>query len=381
MSNDFNNRFQLYIEGKLNEAEAASMEEEIEKYRVIKDYLEDTDEEFIEKLKKEMDSVTPREESTIGKNVNKKMIKKIASISFATILVCLIILPMLYLSVSSLLGKAFRVDSNRFVQERSFTGQFISMVSPKIITTGGSDHTEFYKQNFTSSYVKGISRKSSENKIEVNYSFGKLEKPISTIDKPLELLYADQFYAMNSQNCINSRDWEYLEKAPKGTKAQIFITFKSKLSPQQAVEALGKEYVDVQKNFNTIMLADIDSKIVVANMNPAYYYNKNNGSSLKQEELNYISKFNSYDNDIQRQVLLFELSEIKKNKNLVDYITVNYSRNGRELFQNIDRSISYVEKNGVQYVGAFITGDTEELLKLRDNPNIFSCSVEDIVIW
>lgn len=38
-------------------------------------------------------------------------------------------------------------------------------------------------------------------------------------------------------------------------------------------------------------------------------------------------------------------------------------------------------KNGVQYVGALISGDAKELLKLKDNPNIYACHVEDIVVW
>lgn len=379
MSNDFKNKLQLYRKGMLSESETASIEEELEKYEAIKEYLDNTDEEYIEKLKEEMDNLVPQEK-VIRKNINRKMIKRIISISLATILTCLILIPISYISISSLLGKMFRINSTRFVQEENFAKQFLNIIYPKVISIGGEDHTEFYNQNFTVKYIKGISHKASQDEIEVNYSFGRLKKNKGAHNKPLEFFYRDQFYAINSQTYFNSKEWDYLEKAPKGTNAQIFITFKSKLSPQQALTTLGQQYMDSEKKFNITMLADVKSEIVLGNMNPAYYYEKSNSSLSKQDELTYINKFNSYDNDIQKQVLLFELNEIKKHKNIADYITANYS-NGKTIFKNIDNSISYVKENGVQYVGALITGDTKELLKLRNNPNIYACSVEEIVVW
>ena len=364
----------------LSETEITSVEKEIEKYIAIKEYLDDNDKEFIKELKEEMDQELPAP-SSIGKKINRKIIKKIISLSLATILACVILIPMLYISVSSLLGRVFRVDATRFSNEQNFTRQFISMAFPQVKNTGGSNHTEFYNQKFVCSYIKGISNKAPSEEIEVNYSFGKLKKPTNSIDKGLQFFEKDKFYAINSQTYFKAAEWNYLEKAPDGTKAQISITFKSKLSPQQAFTALGKQYFDPQKGFDITMLADIDSEIVLGNMDPASAYEANNKVFSKQDELDNINKFNAYDNDVHKQVLLYGLNQIKNHKNITDYITVNYSATREKLFENIDESISYVEKNGVQYVGALITGDTKELLKLKDNLNISDCTIEDLVVW
>lgn len=378
MSNDFKEKLQLYKEGMLNEAEAALIEKEIERYEAIREYLDD--DEIIHRCKEEMNSKVP-EVSSVGKNINKKMVSKIISLSLATIFACLIIIPMLYISTVSLVGRATRIDSSRFAQERNFAEQFLKMSFPQVTTVGGSDHTEFHKQNFTCNYLEGIGRKAQIGKIEVNYSFGKLKKPKHTTNERLQFFYSDRFYAVNPKTYFNSTEWDYLSKAPEGTNAQIFITFKSKFNPQQVVTALGEQYFDSQKNFNITMLTDINSEIVISNINPAYFYEGNRTSISKQDELNYMNKFNAYENDVQKQVLLYGLKQIKNHKNIADYITGNYSGELELVFEDIDGSISYVEKNGVQYIGALITGDTKELLKLKDNPNIFACSVEDLVVW
>jgi hypothetical protein len=379
MSDDFIKKLQLYKDGKLSGPDEALIEKEIEKYTAIRDYLDD-DGEFLGKLKEEIDH-TSSEEGSIGKKINRKMIKKIVGLSLATIIACLILIPVLYISVSSLLGRAFRVESNRFAQEENFARQFLNMAFPQVTSTGGSDHTEFYNQQFTCNYIKGISRKEISGEIEVKYSFGKLKKPTNTTDEHLQFLEKDKFYAANSQTYFNNSEWEYLERAPEGTKARIFITFKSKLSPRQAFTSLGEQYFNQQRGFNMNMLADIDSEIVIGNVDPVYWYSQNKNSASKQDELDYIKKFNACDNDTHKQVLLFGLNQIKKYRNISDYIAANYVNNDETPFKNIDGSISYVEKNGVQYVGALITGDTKELLKLKSNPDIYACSVEDIVVW
>ena len=48
---------------------------------------------------------------------------------------------------------------------------------------------------------------------------------------------------------------------------------------------------------------------------------------------------------------------------------------------NIDDIIKHVENNGVEYVGVYISADSKELLKLKDNPMIHYLRVENIVVW
>lgn len=380
MKEDFRERLCLYKEGKLSSDEAALIEKALDKYTAIREFFDEDDEELLGNLKEELDKKAPVNNSSI-KKINRKVVKKIISLSLVTILACLIFIPMLTLSAASLLGKAFRVSPDRFHREENFTAAFVNMAFPNVTAGGGSDHTEFYKQQFTCNYTNGISNKRQKGKIEVNYSFGKLMEPKNLPDSPLKTFPKDMFYAVNAETYFNNNEWNYLEKAPEGTKAQIFVTFKSKLSPQQAIAVLGKEYVDPQNKITIDMLAYTGSEIVVKNMNPMSYYEHNNDSFSKQSELDFLNKFNAYEDAAQKEVLLYGLKEIKEHKNIVDYILSNYGVQGSGIFDDIDNAIEYVDKNGVQYVGALITGDTKELLKLKDNPNIYGCSVEDIVVW
>lgn len=381
MSDDFKEKLELYKAGKLSTSEAAAIEEDIEKYMAIKDYLQDIGGEFVEELKQELDSSIPAE-NLIKKKITKKISTRMIGISLATILTCLVLLPVLYITTMTVAGKVFRVDSTRFGQEENFTGQFLQMVFPQASYTGGRNHTEFYKQMFACNYKTGISRKSPYNTIEIYYAFGKLQKTKNTAGKPLEVFPSDSFYALHPETYFNTGEWSDLEKAPEGTKAQIIVAFKSRLTPQQAIAALGKQYFDAEKDFTIRMLADTGSQITVGNPYiPAGYYSQSPNSASKNSELEFINKFNAYDNDVHKQMLLFGLGQIKKHRNIADVITLEYSVQREALFDDIDKQISYVDKNGVQYVGAVISGDTKELLQLKDNPIIYACRVEDIVVW
>lgn len=381
MSDDFKKKLDLYKMGTLEESEAVEIEEEIEKYLTLKEYLCSNDAELIKDIKQELDSPIAGEDK-IGRKINWKINLKIVKLSLITIIICLIALTILGISTASIVGKMFRLDSNRFVQEENFAGQFFQMVSPNLNYLRGSNHTEFYKQSFEITFLTGISRKSPTSTIELNYSFGRLQQPAETSDKPLKIFSSDSFYALNKQAYIDNKDWDYLEEAPAGTNSQILITFKSKLTPQQAKDAIGKQYFGLNSNFKTDMFINTDSTIVLRNTySPVYYYEKNNSSVSKSNEREFIDKFYEYDNDTHKEVFVFGLNEIKQYKNVADFITTNYSYKREPLFKDIDQMISYIDKNGVQYVGALISGDTKELLKLKNNPEIYSCRVEDIVVW
>lgn len=43
--------------------------------------------------------------------------------------------------------------------------------------------------------------------------------------------------------------------------------------------------------------------------------------------------------------------------------------------------LSYIEKNGVCFIGAVVEGDSKELLKLKDNPYVHCINVENVVVW
>ncbi len=379
MSEDFKARLELYKKGKLAPEESEIIENEIERYIALKEYLYAEDEEFISGLKQELDRNVPAS-SLVSKKINKKIIFKIVKISLITILSCLIIIPSLYFSVLSTLGNAFRIDDDRFIKEQNFAEQFIHMAFPEVDSIGGGNHTEFYNQTAYFNIVRGISRKAEPDQIEFRYSFGRLQKPKTDLNGKLDFYSSDLFYAINTETYFKDSEWEYLEKAPPGTRARIFLTFKEKMEPEKARAALGDSYF-AQKDFAVDMLAFTGSSFILANSDPVYFYNQNSNSAAKSRELDFMNSFNGYDNNIHKEVMLYGLQQIKKYRNIAEYITQNYTYSRDQSFSEIDDIINTVEQNGVQYVGAIASGDTKELLKLKNNPYIYACRVDDIVVW
>jgi hypothetical protein len=47
----------------------------------------------------------------------------------------------------------------------------------------------------------------------------------------------------------------------------------------------------------------------------------------------------------------------------------------------MDDMIKYVEDNGAEYVGIYISADSKELLKFKCNPLIHCMRIQNIVVW
>lgn len=379
MSKDFRKKLDLYREGKLNHEDTVLIEAEINKYISIADYLDNDDKEFMSQLKNELDIKTPAKMS-MAKKINRKLMLKIVSLSMLTVLACAVIIPTVYFSILSILGTALNVDSKRFTQEHNFANQYIHMAFPEVSSTGGGNKTEFYKRTFNCNIIKGLGRKTEKDNIVVKYSFGKLIDPDNDLKQRLQYYRSEWFYAINSQNYFNQKEWNYLENAPVGTKAKIFVTFKHKLTPEKAKAALGDQYFKCDEYTSIDMLTYTGSNFVLTSINPECYYGQNSDSENKDDEQNFMNEYYSYDSFTHKEVMLFGLKEIKKYKNIADYISTYYTYDA-SAFDDIDNIISTVDKNGVQYVGAIISGDSKELLKLKENPEIIACRVDDIVVW
>ena len=48
---------------------------------------------------------------------------------------------------------------------------------------------------------------------------------------------------------------------------------------------------------------------------------------------------------------------------------------------NIDDTIKQVEKDGVKYVGMYISEDSKELLNIKSNPLVQWIRLDSIVVW
>ncbi|OPX44951.1 putative anti-sigma-M factor YhdL [Ruminiclostridium hungatei] len=380
MTEDFKEKLDLYKKGELSNEEAEKVECELDRFTAMSEYLRQEEKLFEAELKAGLDSGVPSEKLT-GKRINRRMVARIARVTVITLLACIVIVPLLYLSLMSVLGSVFRIDEDRFAQEQHFASDFIHMAFPDKAVIGGRNSTQFYKQDFSCELTKGISREAGRLELSVSYSFGRLKKPRVSLEEKLSYYNRDLFYAVNKDTYFNPTEWSLLEKAPSGTNAQIFVTYRHKLTPGEAKAALGAQYFLPSGGFTVDMLADTGSTLALANYNPSYYYIINNGNSSKMDDTDFINSFDSYDDETHKEVMLYGLEKIKENEHLASYISEYYTNGGRQALGDTGKMLEYVKNNGVLYIGAVISGDAKELLKLKENPEIYSCRVDEITVW
>lgn len=380
MSNEFQEKLQLYKEGKLNQDEIAEIESEIDKFIAISDYLNNDEREFLKELKQQMPA-SSGEENRIDKLLKRRVNLRIIMITAFSAFSALVIFIFIYFSASKITTTWFGLDYKEAYVKRETMVQFAQMFQPKYKSyRSGVEASRFAQQNIRVYLENTVGNtKIDEAEISVRYSFGKPVRSGTTVVPPLILEDFPHFVA-HEPDPISG--FKVLENAPQGTKAKIFVEFNKTLTSQQIKE----HFINKINNIDTAPLditpiAAIGSKFVLAN--PSYYhfrptfpYDKNNakqleGNSLKQNQ------YENMDDQAHKESLIGNLNLIKSNLKLLQVMYYE------DMFENIniDDMIKHVENNGAEYVGIFISADSKELLNLKDSPLIHCMRVQNLVIW
>ncbi|WP_186430312.1 anti sigma factor C-terminal domain-containing protein [Clostridium sp. BSD9I1] len=380
MSNDFEEKLQLYKKGKLNQDEIAQIECDIDKFIAISDYLNNDEMDFLEEMKQN----TPAgnvDDNRIAKLLKRRVNLKIIMLTAFSFFSALVIFIFIYFTASKITTSWFGLDYKEAYVKREIMVQLSQMFQPKYKSyRSGVDTSNFAQQNIKVSLENTIGNtKIDETEISVRYSFGKPVKSRTTVVPPLIFEDFSHFVAHESDSISG---FKVLENAPKGTKAKIFVEFNKALTSQQIKE----NFINKINNIDTAPLditpiASIDSKFVLAN--PSYYqvrsifpYDANNtkqleGNGLKQNQ------YENMDDEAHKESLIGNLNLIKSNLKLLQ------SMYHEDIFKNIniDDMIKHVEDNGAEYVGMYISADSKELLNLKSSPLIHCMGIENIVIW
>ena len=381
MSNEFHEKLQQYREGKLSQGEMAEIESEIDKFTAMIDYLNVDDKAFLEELKQQIPVENGEENKhakVLKRKVNLRIIMMTAISSFSVIVITIF----LFFSIAKITTSLFSFDYKESFVKSDTIVHLVVMFHPQYkIRNINMDKSRFAQQNFNVSLTNTVGNTLiDKSKINVRYSFGKPIKSETSVSLPL--LQIEDLNLSNSHESNSKWGFEILEKAPRGTKAKIFVEFNKPLAPEQLKEHLLNQISIVDTApLEITPLTTIGSRIVLAN--PSFYQFTppfgNNKKNVKQLDDNALKQtlFENMDNQAQKESFIGNLNLIKSNKSLLQVMYGNY------MFENIniDDIIKQVENNGVQYVGMYISVDSKELLKLRDNPLIRSVSVENIVVW
>lgn len=384
MINEFQEKLQLYKEGKLSQNEVAEVECEIDKFTAMMDYLNDDDKAFLDELTQQIPAGNG-DENRPARLLKRRVNLRILMMTSISVFSVLIVIFFLYFSTSKIVASLFALNTKESYVERATVLQLAEMFHPQYEShRSGVDKSLFAQQNIRVSLNNTVGNTLiDETEIKVSYSFRKPVRLETSVDLPL--LPMDDFSLLNSSESNSIPDFKTLEKAPQGTKAKIFITFNKALTPQQ----LKEHFINQIRTEDTTPLkftplAPMGSEYILANpsyylFTPFYPYNKSNNNYAKYFESNNLKQtlYENMDDQAHSESYISNLNLIKSNKRLLQVMYYE------DMFENmnIDDIIKQVENNGVKYVGVYISADSKELLKLKDNPIIHGLRVESIVVW
>lgn len=380
MNNEFQEKLQLYKEGKLNQDEMIEIESEIDKFIAISDYLNKDEKDFLEELKQHMPS-NSGEENRVAKLLKRRVNLRIIAITAFSAFSALVVFIFIYFAASKLTMSWFGLDYKESFVKRETMVQLAEMFQPQYKSNeSGVSTSQFAQQNIRVSLENTVGNtKIEETDISVRYSFGKPVKSGTAVVPPL--IFEDFPYPITHESDPVS-GFKVLENAPQGTKAKIFIEFNKALTAQQIKENFINKISNTDNaSLDITPIAAIDSKFVLAN--PSYYrfspvfpYDKNNAKQLEGNGLKQ-NQYENMENQAHKESLIGNLNLIKNNLRLLQIMYYE------DMFENInfDDLIKLVENNGAEYVGMYISADSKELLNLKGNPLIHCMRVQNIVIW
>lgn len=382
MNNEFQEKLQLYKEGKLSQNEKAEIEGEIDKFTAMMDYLNQDEKDFLEELRQQIPADNGKENSP-AKLLKRRVNLRIIMMSAASVFSVLIIIIFLYFTTSKIVTSLFSLNTKESYVKRATVVQLVQMFHPQYEShRSGVGKSLFAQQNFRVYLDNTVGNTLiDETEIKVRYSFGRPVRLETSVALPL--LPVEDLSMLNSHESDSISGFKILEKAPQGTKTKILVEFNKPLTPEQLKEA----FIDQIGIVDTTPLeftpvTTIGSKFDVANpsyyrFTPVYPYDGNNNNKQLQDNNLKQIQYENMDNEAHKESFIKNLSLIKNNKSLLQ---VMYYEDMLENI-NIDDIIKQIENNGVEYIGMYISGDSKELLKLKDNPLIHCLRVQNIVVW
>ena len=382
MKNEFQEKLQLYKEGNLNQDEAAEIESDIDKFIAISDFLNTDERNFLEELKQQIPAGN-EEENRLAKLLKRKVNLRIIMMTAISLFSVLLIIIFLYFLTSNIATSLFGLNHKESFVKREAIVQLAQMFHPQYESHGsGVEKSLFAQQNIRVSLDNTVGNTIiDETEISVRYSFGNPVRS-GTITEVPPFLGIEDLSLLNGREANPVLSFKILEKAPQGTKAKIFVEFNKALTPQQLRDNFINQISTVDPTpIKITPITVINSKFVLANpsyflFTPVFPYDNNNDKQMTNNGLKQ-NQYENMDDQAHKESLIGNLNLIKNNQKL---LTVMYYE---DIFEdiNIDDMIKHVENNGAEYVGMYISADSKELLRLKNNPLLHCMRVENIVIW
>lgn len=382
----FRELFERYINKKASPQEIEIVENEIEKNEIINDYLADSIDKSFLKDNASCDEnsfsashmYSDDSNAEILESIQRAINKKLRRVALYSVIAVFALLLTLRFAVSPLVNQIYynpsqslsEFSDNFFVDIAVFT----ELHFPGVITsTNTSEPLGFGSYNFRirqSNTFKGYDE-IYEGKVErgkIKYMQQDFyQYPVMNIFR--YGVYPFQNFRQNG----DETDVKELASMPDSAYAKVYVSFKEDLTIAD-ISTLINEYKDLYFSWVAVRNSPKDiQRLPQFGFEPTGHgiiMSKGTVDDLKYPyfELDYASR--PFSEDVMETHFKSRIRYIRDSK---DFLKLIYPES--ETYKNV---LDYVEENGVKSYGVVVQGRTNEILKLRNHPDVDSIVVEDI---
>lgn len=372
----YKEKFKSYLDGSLDEKKVREVEEDIERIRVLSDYL---DEELDDKLfdedetQEEKVEITDKEEE-LKDLVQKAINKKLRRYGIAVGAVVLVVVLFIMFGLSPIMNRMYYNPGEKL-------GSYSQAIDLPLAV-----YTELHCANRWFNYTNISSEGYGRYSLKVGYQFaGEVENFYVTVDKGKFVGYYEDMLKSNLFSNSFTRGTEYnyfepndeyaleeLRKLPDTAIVEAAVSFPKDLD-LKGLEKLQKEYNDFHITYIPVRVTDTSHQVM------DYFGIEPTGTGI-------IFDKETYD---EEKYPLLELAnapgrEITPEQKEIHFKSMlKYMTEAKEFNEAINSHIDYksalefVEENGIKTFGVVVKMPVKELMQLRQDGAVENILVTD----
>lgn len=389
MSEEFKEKLRRYGEGTLSEEDRDEVERELEKMEAYQAYLDDLmgEEESGSGTMKRIDTG-----KTKGRKPHKekKIIRRGKWRARVSNTLTVISAFLIFFVFSTILTAVFYSTGDRSEKYRDAVSSAIAVSQPNTSVNLSSGTGPFFSMHLTGKIRKEV----GDEQITIgDYSM----KFLFGWARIFSYSYTDDnrgggYYFVypqgneSEENIEDSSQWERLAKLPEGTVAEAYLSFNKLYTTDETLKKFES------RNLQPVWFAaDTGPRVRYPIVNnplgflyqPIWHKDDMKVTQESREKWGWFGSVTSR-SSVSPSIESFGDGELR-NENFLKTLKLiqEYKSIGKRVipFIDLDESISYLEKNGVNLYGAVVTGPVKELLKLQEEEWVSSMHVGEVRLW
>lgn len=390
MSEEFKEKLRRYGEGTLPEEDRDEVERELEKMEAYQAYLDDLmgEEESGSGTMKSMDTG-----KTKGRKPHKekKIIRRGKWRARVSNTLTVISAFLIILIISSILSAIFYSTGDRSEKYPDVVSSAIAVSQPNTSVNLSSGTGPFFSMHLTGKIRKEVGDEQitiGDYSMKLLFGWARIFS-YSYTDENKGSIY-NFVYPQDDQSAENSiynnSEWERLEKLPEGTVAEAYLSFNKLYTTDETLkkfEAKNLQPVWFVADTGSQTRGSFRNDLLGFPYQPIWHKDDMKVIQESKEKRGWFGGVTSR-SSVSPSVESFGDGELR-NENFLKTLKLiqEYKSIGKRVipFIDLDESISYLEKNGVNLYGAVVTGPVKELLKLQEEEWVSSMHVGEVRLW